>query len=112
MPSPLGQITLIVYGVLLIVGGAVGGARAGSKESLYAGVGSGVVALICAAVARFGSAMVGYILGAILSVALLGMMASRYMETKKFMPSGMIALLSLAVLVIRVVAILRSRLPS
>jgi uncharacterized membrane protein (UPF0136 family) len=99
MISPLvAQITLAVYALLLVAGGLVGFLKAGSRASLYAGCLSGAAALAALALSA-GNSRWGPALGLVLSIALLALFGYRYAaKTRKFMPSGLLAVLSLAVL--------------
>ncbi len=105
MPAIVGQIVLVVYGIMLAGGGYMGYAKAGSKASLIAGASFGVVALLAAGISKFGPTKPGLIFGAVASVAVMGVMISRFVETKKFMPAGMTAVLSLIVLVMLAITI-------
>lgn len=89
-----GQMILAVYALFMVAGGVMG-ARKGSKVSLYAGFGSGV-ALIVALLVSFSSLKLGLGIGAALAVILTIMFFKRYSATKKFMPSGMLLMVSLA----------------
>ncbi|MEW4569565.1 TMEM14 family protein [Tautonia sp. JC769] len=106
MTPTTGSIVLLIYGVLLILGGVMG-ASAGSKVSLIAGGAFGVLAVVAAAITAYGASRAGLILGGIVALLVMGSMAQRFMETKKFMPAGMTAVLSLIVLVLVVVIVLR-----
>lgn len=88
----LGQVVLVLYGLLMIVGGAMG-YRAGSAASLYAGGGSGVVLLAAFVVSRFQLSVgiwIGIVVGALLAVSFV----MRLAKTGKFMPSGGLLILS------------------
>lgn len=96
MPPLVGQITLGVYAVLLIVGGFAGYAKAGSKQSLIAGVTCGIVALVCEVLARY-IPVAGLALGAAEAVFLVAFFGSRFAKKRKFMPAGMMTIVSLIV---------------
>ena len=100
-----GQMVLLGYAILMILGGAMG-ARAGSKVSLYAGLGSGAALLIAFAV-TFNRLEVGLWIGCILAAVLTLMFARRFTATRKFMPSGM--LLAVSVLAAVLLAMTASR---
>ena len=105
MISPLvAHITLGIYAVLLGVGGVMGFVRARSHVSLV----TGVLAALCAVVALVVSAMGrkwGIPLGALLSMSLFVLFGYRYtLRSRKFMPSGMLAVVSLVVLAVMMLA--------
>lgn len=97
--SQIGQIVLVVYGVLLGVGGYIGFRKAGSRASLRAGVISGIAALGAAGVANSRPDL-GYWVGALLATMMLIVFGIRFAKTRKFMPSGMLGVLSLVVLAV------------
>jgi uncharacterized membrane protein (UPF0136 family) len=89
----LGSTVLLAYGVLMVVGGLMG-ARAGSRASLMAGTGSGVVLLIAWFVARTHPA-VGLWTGAVVSLLLCVTFTIRVRKTGKLMPAGLLLAVSL-----------------
>ncbi len=99
--SPLiAPVTLGIYAVLLGVGGLIGFLKAGSRSSLIAGSISALIALgaLLLSLADKNRNM-GIALGLILSIGLFVLFAYRYaVKTRKFMPSGMLAVVSLVVL--------------
>lgn len=98
---PPGQFTLLAFAGLLAVGGFMGWARARSRPSLIAGLGSAVVLVICWAVSRtYESA--GYWSGAAVSVLLCAMFAARLRKTRKWMPSGVLLLASIVAVILLV----------
>jgi uncharacterized membrane protein (UPF0136 family) len=88
-----GQWVLMGYAVLMMFGGVMG-FRAGSKVSLYAGFGSGV-ALLAALGVTFLAMGVGLVAGCVLAAILTSMFGQRLAKTGKFMPSGMLLVVSL-----------------
>jgi uncharacterized membrane protein (UPF0136 family) len=98
MISPLaGQIALGIYAVLLAVGGVIGFRRAGSRPSLIAGVGSAVGALVALgfSILRIPFA---FPLGFTLALLLFVFFGYRYAaKGRRFMPSGLMAIVSLVV---------------
>lgn len=84
------QQVVWTYIALLVVGGAIGYVKAGSKISLFASLGF-AVPLVLALLLRWPSNV---------SVVVLGIhfvyFAVRFVRTKKFMPGGMLAAASLA----------------
>ena len=91
------NIVLIAYGFFLILGGFMG-LKKGSKISLIMGLASGLLVLVGVWLLTF-TPKTAWIfltcLNALLSVSFI----SRLIKTRKFMPSGMLLLITLAVLV-------------
>jgi uncharacterized membrane protein (UPF0136 family) len=96
----VGQITLGIYAVLLAVGGVIGYVKAGSRSSLIAGSISAVAAALALGLS-IRSNRWGIPLGLILSTSLFVLFGYRYAaKTRKFMPSGLLAVASLVVLAV------------
>lgn len=90
---------LWIYIVLLIAGGVAGFLKAGSKVSLVTSV---VFAL---ALALFAAGLIAWPLGANLLLGLLLVVfIVRYVKTRKFMPAGLLILLTAVALLLRFVA--------
>lgn len=92
---------LVVYAVLLLVGGFIGYRKAGSRPSLIAGSISGLVALLAAGLMRADLRAVW--LGIVLAAGMIVVFSIRFARTRKFMPSGMLGALSAIVLVVLLV---------
>jgi uncharacterized membrane protein (UPF0136 family) len=91
-------IVLWVYIALLLAGGVMGWARAGSKVSLIMSL------IFAAALALFAAGIVQLRFGAdFLLAVLLAVFVARYAKTKKFMPAGLMVLLTAAALLIRLI---------
>lgn len=92
----LSQVIMGVYGVLLIAGGLMGYVKGGSKVSLFAGAIAGglCVGATWLSVEQPGN---GLTLGALIAFLLAGVFINRYAKTRRFVPAGMILILSLVV---------------
>jgi uncharacterized membrane protein (UPF0136 family) len=96
--SLIGHVTLVIYAVLLAVGGVMGFVKGKSKASLISGVLSAVAAVVAVVIARMGYDRYGLWLGMTLAIVLFILFGYRYTLRWKFMPSGMLAVVSLVVL--------------
>ena len=93
------QTTAIIvwaYGALVLAGGAMGWAKAKSKSSLIAGVVFGVPLIIFGYGIHQGHASDVRVAAAIAGLLAI-LMGVRFAKTKKFMPAGFVAILSVAV---------------
>jgi uncharacterized membrane protein (UPF0136 family) len=100
MTPNVGQVTLGIYALLLAVGGAIGYLKAGSKASLIAGSLSALAALAALGLSLANNRL-GVPLGILLSICLFVLFGYRYaVKTRKFMPSGLLAVASLVVLAV------------
>jgi uncharacterized membrane protein (UPF0136 family) len=88
------QIVLIVYSILMLVGGIIGYTVSGSTSSLIAGIVSTII-LDIAFVLTKTSGRIGYILGGTTAFALTAFFLYRVSATGKFMPAGGLAGLSI-----------------
>ncbi|MBX3744684.1 MAG: TMEM14 family protein [Verrucomicrobiae bacterium] len=91
------EVILWIYLVVLVAGGVYGYVKARSMVSLVTSLVSGAL-LAAAALGLLGWAHAGDLILAILVVVF----AIRYQKTRKFMPAGMLTLLTIAALVLRV----------
>ena len=94
-------LIMIIYGALLIGGGAYAYSAKASLASLIAGGLSGVLMFLFAYLAKR-HRNIGTGGGAIVAVLLTVMFVQRYIAGGKFMPSGMMGLVSLLVSIILV----------
>ena len=90
------DVILWVYIVLLVIGGLFGYLKAGSKVSLIMAVSFAAILSLCAARVIFQAYVADILLAALLVV--FGM---RLTKTKKFMPSGLMLILTVAALALR-----------
>ena len=104
--TPLASIIwlILVYALLVAIGGVIGYVKAKSNQSLISGLGSGV-ALAIAWYISLQNPTAGLALAAAIAVALLVVFALRFRATKKFMPAGLLAILSLIMTVVFVTAL-------
>jgi len=82
-----------LYGALTIAGGVIGYLKAGSMASIIAGGISGALILVAAFLLR-SNVTVGLVVGGVISLALLGRFGPAFLSTSKWMPAGMMAILS------------------
>ncbi len=85
---------ILVYGLLVAIGGIVGYLKAKSNISLISGIASGAV-LAFAAYTAMTNPLTGLPLAAAVAVFLLVTFAIRWFKTRAIMPAGMMTVLSL-----------------
>lgn len=85
---------ILLYALLVLVGGIVGYVKAQSKPSLISGIISGI-ALLAAWAISLQNLDVGLAIATGLAIVLLIVFALRFRKTNKFMPAGLMAILSL-----------------
>ncbi|HUD02143.1 MAG TPA: TMEM14 family protein [Rhabdochlamydiaceae bacterium] len=102
-----------LYGILILMGGIMGHAKAGSTASLVMGVIFGVLLLVAAG-CMFSKRLYkrGVYSALVLTFVLDAFFSYRYMSSMKFMPSGMLTLVSLGVMLLLVSHIRRASTPS
>ena len=100
------QWVVWVYGAFILLGGVMGWVKAKSKPSLISGTLFGVL-LIADGFWMSSDRHNALIAGVALAGILLVVMGIRFVRTKKFMPAGLTASLSLIVALILVTALLR-----
>jgi len=87
-------LSILAYAVLMLIGGIIGFKKAKSKASLIAGVISAIALSICSWFSQSNPAS-AFKLAFILIGALDGVFLVRLIKTKKFMPSGLMLILSI-----------------
>jgi uncharacterized membrane protein (UPF0136 family) len=87
------------YGVIMILGGIMGYLKVGSKASLLSGVGMGLALLVSGYGVSRGSRD-SLIVSVVIAALLVALFAIRLAKTKRFMPAGVLAALSLAAVII------------
>ena len=95
----LAGVVTIIYGVLVLVGGAIGYLKAKSKASLISGIISGILLIVAGFMQLQGSA-IGLILALVVTAVLVIVFTVRLVKTRKFMPAGLMTVAGVAVLVI------------
>ncbi len=91
---------LWIYIILLLVGGLIGFLKAGSKVSLITSA-VAAAALIMTAVPGLFGPRVAHALADIIMAALVVVFAIRLTKTKKFMPSGLMLVITILALAFR-----------
>lgn len=102
----IGQYVTLMTGILVLVGGIIGFAKAGSKASLIAGGISGLLT-IGAFGLTFIDLKVGTIAGIILMALLQVVFTLRLKKTKKFMPAGMMLILTMATELVLILSVVK-----
>jgi uncharacterized membrane protein (UPF0136 family) len=97
-------IGIWVYGVLMILGGIIGFVKVRSKASLLSGVGLGL-GLLASGYGVWRGSVNSLVVAAVIAALLLVLFAIRFAKTRRFMPAGMLAILSLAAVVVFGVAL-------
>jgi uncharacterized membrane protein (UPF0136 family) len=87
------ETILWIYIVLLVIGGLIGFLKAKSKISLFTSLVFGVVLAICA----MDYVRIEWAWGILSFLALFFLI--RFLKTKKFMPGGMMALLTIVTII-------------
>ncbi|MEA5534986.1 TMEM14 family protein [Crocosphaera sp. XPORK-15E] len=94
-------LAAFLYGIILLVGGIIGYAKAKSKPSLISGVVTGLL-LISSAIIQLQKIAWGLTLGQITTILLIVVFVIRLLKTRKFMPAGLMLILSVAIFAILV----------
>jgi len=94
------HLILWIYIALLVVGGLIGFLKAKSQVSLYMSVGFAAALALCA-VRGLLDANLARTVADVLMIVLLVVFAIRLAKTKKFMPAGMMLVVTLAALLLR-----------
>ena len=92
------SLIVLIYAVLVVVGGVFGFVKAASRPSLIGG-GAGGLALLIAAWGLGRHQSWGLPVALALTLALLVFFVLRFVRTRAFMPGGLMAVLSLLALV-------------
>jgi uncharacterized membrane protein (UPF0136 family) len=90
------NLVLWIYIVLLVAGGLMGYIKAKSRASLIASLAFAAALILCAL-----GVLAPPIIADILLVALFIVFGMRFAKTKKFMPAGLMIVLTIAALLLR-----------
>ena len=100
----LAKIFYFIFGALTIAGGVMGYVKASSVPSLIAGSISGILLIVAGVLAGSGKVQAALILGGIISIALAGRFLPIYLASHKFMPAGMMTILSVIGIIVTALA--------
>ena len=92
----MANLVLWIYIVLLVIGGLIGYLKAGSKPSLIASTAFAAALILCALKVIFQAYVADLLLAALLVV-----FALRLSKTRKFMPAGLMLVLTVLALALR-----------
>lgn len=98
MNFTIAPLFTLIYGILAIVGGAIGYKQAGSQVSLISGIISGLLLLI-GAYLLFGGSPAGPLVSGVVSLVLVIVFSVRLAKTRKFMPAGLMIILGVVNLI-------------
>ena len=97
-------IYYLIFGVLTLVGGIIGYAKAKSLTSLIAGVVCGVGLFTAAGLVHFSLTDPALITGLLISISLAGKFVPDFIHKKAVFPGGIMSVLSIASIVITLMA--------
>jgi uncharacterized membrane protein (UPF0136 family) len=100
------KIYFLIFGILTIAGGVMGYVKAGSTASIIAGSISGIL-LIAAAFLLPEHVVAGLAIALIVSLLLAAQFLPKFIRTGKFMPPGLMAILSVIGIAVAVAAWLK-----
>lgn len=105
----IARTALLVYGILMIVGGILGYVlpKKPSKVSLIAGGASGVLAVAAFLIALYGERTIGLAIGLVVSAGVAVMMGPRIKKASKPTSTIMIIALSVVTAIIVLVALVQ-----
>ncbi len=96
---PIATWSILIYGLVVLLGGVMGYVKAKSQASLYSGVGSGIALLITWFIGTQ-NPVAGLGLATLLALVLFVVFVLRFSRTRAFMPAGLMMLLSLVATVL------------
>lgn len=92
-------LAILIYAALVALGGIYGYAKAQSVPSLVAGIGAGVVLVGSAIAMMRGAYQVGWWISLVVALLLLARFAFASFKSFKWMPGGLMIILSLAAII-------------
>ncbi len=95
------------FGVFSLAGGIIGFAKAKSTPSLIAGGISGALLGAAGWFAQSGRPVLGFVLGGLVSLALVGRFGPAYRKQRKLFPAGVMAILGLGGMIVAAVGLAR-----
>lgn len=90
---------ILLYAILVALGGILGYVKARSQPSLISGLVSGLL-LAIAWYISLQTPVVGLAIATLIAFGLLGVFAVRFQRTRKWMPAGLMAILSLVAAIV------------
>ena len=96
---------ILIYGLVVLLGGVMGYVKAKSQVSLLAGVGSGIALIVAWFVFRQ-TPVVGLGLATLIAFILFVVFVIRFSRTRAFMPAGLMMVFSLAATVVFLLGLL------
>jgi uncharacterized membrane protein (UPF0136 family) len=97
--------SILIYGLVVLLGGVMGYLKAKSKASLFSGLGSGTALLVAWIVCRQ-AAMAGLGLATLIALVLFVVFIFRFLKTRAFMPAGLMMVFSFAATVVFLLGLL------
>ena len=89
----------LVYGTILYIEAGVGYRSNGERQTLIAGIVSGTILFVAAALVEFHmKEQIGASMGVGVTLAMLGNFGSRFRKSKTFMPAGLMLAVSVVAL--------------
>jgi uncharacterized membrane protein (UPF0136 family) len=101
------KIFYFVFGALTIAGGVMGYVKAGSTASIVAGSIAGVLLIVAGALIASGRVSCGLIMGGIVSLVLAIQFVPKFFSAHKFMPAGMMSILSVIGIILTALALFK-----
>jgi uncharacterized membrane protein (UPF0136 family) len=99
--------SILIYALVVLLGGVMGYLKAKSQVSLLAGVGSGVALLVAWFVCRQ-IPLAGLGIATLIGLILFVVFVMRFSRTRAFMPAGLMMVFSLAATVVFLLGLLTS----